>query len=74
MMFGCYLVQVSTLQEETNEKEEEIIDENIVDLRQFTPLGGVYHIDALKLPPQAKQVKGWIMVEVGLKLKQTCPQ
>ncbi|XP_006027400.1 protein CASC1 isoform X1 [Alligator sinensis] len=57
-------VQVSTLQEETNEKEEEIIDENIVDLRQFAPLGGVYHIDALKLPPQAKQVKGWIMVEL----------
>ncbi|XP_019399947.1 PREDICTED: protein CASC1 isoform X3 [Crocodylus porosus] len=57
-------VQISTLQEETNEKEEEIIDENIVDLRQFAPLGGVYHIDALKLPPQAKQVKGWIMVEL----------
>ncbi|KYO36736.1 protein CASC1 isoform D [Alligator mississippiensis] len=66
-------VQVSTLQEETNEKEEEIIDENIVDLRQFTPLGGVYHIDALKLPPQAKQVKGWIMVELLDKGLETYP-
>ncbi|XP_032050105.1 protein CASC1 isoform X3 [Aythya fuligula] len=52
------------MQEETNEKEDEITDENIVDLQQFVPVGGVYHIDALQLPPQVKQVKNWNMVEL----------
>uniref|UniRef100_A0A8D0LCV6 Dynein axonemal intermediate chain 7 n=1 Tax=Sphenodon punctatus TaxID=8508 RepID=A0A8D0LCV6_SPHPU len=28
-----------------------------VDLRQYTPVGGVYHVDALKLPPQARHIK-----------------
>lgn len=74
MIFGCYLVHVAPLQAATDEKEEEIFDENVVDLHQFTPVGGVYHIDALKLPPQAKQIKGWIMVEVGQDLKQNCTQ
>uniref|UniRef100_A0A8C8SXU5 Dynein axonemal intermediate chain 7 n=1 Tax=Pelusios castaneus TaxID=367368 RepID=A0A8C8SXU5_9SAUR len=65
-----HLLKVSTfyilkvLQLTTDEKEEEIFDENVVDLHQFTPVGGVYHIDALKLPPQAKQIKGWTMVEL----------
>ncbi|NXI52885.1 CASC1 protein, partial [Chloroceryle aenea] len=49
---------------ETREKEEAITDENIVDLQQFLPVGGVYHIDALHLPPQVKQVKDWSMVEL----------
>uniref|UniRef100_A0A8C8ST73 Dynein axonemal intermediate chain 7 n=1 Tax=Pelusios castaneus TaxID=367368 RepID=A0A8C8ST73_9SAUR len=57
-------VHVAPLQVATDEKEEEIFDENVVDLHQFTPVGGVYHIDALKLPPQAKQIKGWTMVEL----------
>ncbi|XP_048355478.1 dynein axonemal intermediate chain 7 isoform X1 [Sphaerodactylus townsendi] len=35
-----------------------------VDLHQFLPVGGVYHFDALKLPPQAKHARGWTMVEV----------
>uniref|UniRef100_U3J8P4 Dynein axonemal intermediate chain 7 n=1 Tax=Anas platyrhynchos platyrhynchos TaxID=8840 RepID=U3J8P4_ANAPP len=52
------------IQEENNEKEDEITDENIVDLQQFVPVGGVYHIDALQLPPQVKQVKNWNMVEL----------
>uniref|UniRef100_A0A8C0BN95 Dynein axonemal intermediate chain 7 n=1 Tax=Buteo japonicus TaxID=224669 RepID=A0A8C0BN95_9AVES len=51
-------------QKETNEKEEAITDENIVDLQQFVPVGGVYHIDALQLPPQVKQINDWSMVEV----------
>lgn len=53
------------MQEKTNEKEEVITDENIVDLQQFVPVGGVYHIDALQLPPQVKQIKDWSMVEVS---------
>ncbi|KGL88888.1 Protein CASC1, partial [Charadrius vociferus] len=52
------------MQEKTNEKEEVITDENVVDLQQFVPVGGVYHIDALKLPPQVKQIKDWSMVEL----------
>uniref|UniRef100_A0A8C3TCA4 Dynein axonemal intermediate chain 7 n=1 Tax=Chelydra serpentina TaxID=8475 RepID=A0A8C3TCA4_CHESE len=67
----CILVEsdkkseiVAPLQVATDEKEEEIIGENVVDLHQFTPVGGVYLIDALKLPPQAKQIKNWTMVEL----------
>ncbi|XP_077196356.1 dynein axonemal intermediate chain 7 isoform X2 [Paroedura picta] len=44
--------------------DEPLPEDYIVDLHQFMPVGGVYHFDALKLPPQAKQVKGWTMVEV----------
>ncbi|NXL46126.1 CASC1 protein, partial [Podilymbus podiceps] len=57
-------VQDPQMQGKTAEKGEELTDENIVDLRQFVPVGGVYHIDALQLPPQVKQAKGWSMVEV----------
>ncbi|KAL8222331.1 UNVERIFIED_CONTAM: hypothetical protein K2H54_075516, partial [Gekko kuhli] len=45
-------------------EEEPLPEDYIVDLHQFMPVGGVYHFDALKLPPQAKHVKGWTMVEV----------
>ncbi|XP_015262641.1 PREDICTED: protein CASC1 [Gekko japonicus] len=45
-------------------EEESLPEDYIVDLHQFMPVGGVYYFDALKLPPQAKQVKGWTMVEV----------
>ncbi|NXN72190.1 CASC1 protein, partial [Himantopus himantopus] len=57
-------VQDPLMQEKTNEKEEVITDENIVDLQQFVPVGGVYHIDALRLPPQVKQIKDWSVVEL----------
>ncbi|XP_067162055.1 dynein axonemal intermediate chain 7 isoform X4 [Apteryx mantelli] len=57
-------VQIPVLQEEPSEKEEDITDENIVDLRQFVPVGGVYHIDVLQLPPRAKEIKSWSMLEV----------
>ncbi|XP_040985586.1 dynein intermediate chain CFAP94, axonemal isoform X10 [Aquila chrysaetos chrysaetos] len=57
-------VQHPLTQEGMDEKEEAITDENIVDLQQFVPVGGVYHIDALQLPPQVKQIKDWSMVEV----------
>ncbi|NXE21401.1 CASC1 protein, partial [Ardeotis kori] len=57
-------VQDPLIQEEINEKEEVITDENIVDLQQFVPVGGVYHIDALQLPPEVRQIKDWSMVEL----------
>uniref|UniRef100_K7G7B4 Dynein axonemal intermediate chain 7 n=1 Tax=Pelodiscus sinensis TaxID=13735 RepID=K7G7B4_PELSI len=58
------ILLIASLEVATDENEEEIIDENVVDLHQFTPVGGVYLIDALKLPPQAKQINGWTMVEL----------
>ncbi|XP_070610474.1 dynein axonemal intermediate chain 7 isoform X2 [Erythrolamprus reginae] len=42
--------------------ELDILEDYTVDLHQFMSVGGVYHCDLLKLPPQAKQVKGWTMV------------
>ncbi|XP_025021940.1 protein CASC1 [Python bivittatus] len=44
--------------------ELEVLEDFTVDLHQYMSVGGVYHCDVLKLPPQAKQVKGWTMVEV----------
>ncbi|ELR51804.1 Cancer susceptibility candidate protein 1-like protein, partial [Bos mutus] len=40
------------------------LEENEVDLCQFTTLGGVYHLDILELPPQCKPMKGWMIVEI----------
>ncbi|XP_029318234.1 LOW QUALITY PROTEIN: dynein axonemal intermediate chain 7 [Cottoperca gobio] len=31
----------------------------VVDLKQYTPLGGVFYYDVFHLPPQAHQVNGW---------------
>ncbi|XP_061328157.1 dynein axonemal intermediate chain 7 isoform X3 [Pezoporus flaviventris] len=58
------LAQEPLIQEETSEKEEPKPDENIVDLQQFVPVGGVYHIDALQVPRQVKRIKDWSMVEL----------
>ncbi|KAB0349095.1 hypothetical protein FD754_013952 [Muntiacus muntjak] len=40
------------------------LEEDEVDLCQFTTLGGVYHLDILELPPQCKPMKGWMIVEI----------
>ncbi|XP_078530232.1 dynein axonemal intermediate chain 7 isoform X2 [Lissotriton helveticus] len=57
------------------ENEDEAIQEGVVDLRQFTTLGGLYYLHVLKLPPQAKQVNGWTMLELveGLQFYQYPP-
>ncbi|XP_060543748.1 dynein axonemal intermediate chain 7 isoform X3 [Pantherophis guttatus] len=47
-----------------NISEMDILEDYTVDLCQFMSVGGVYHCDLLKLPPQAKLVKGWTIVEV----------
>ncbi|KFO65710.1 Protein CASC1, partial [Corvus brachyrhynchos] len=36
----------------------------VVDPQQLVPVGGVYHTDALQLPPQAQDVRDWSMVEL----------
>uniref|UniRef100_UPI00398F63D6 dynein axonemal intermediate chain 7 n=1 Tax=Pristiophorus japonicus TaxID=55135 RepID=UPI00398F63D6 len=43
----------------------ESVDECVVDFKQYTPLGGVYYFDVLKLPPQPKFVKGWRIVQLS---------
>ncbi|XP_075458979.1 dynein axonemal intermediate chain 7 isoform X2 [Ascaphus truei] len=42
----------------------DVLEDDVVDLRQFTSLGGVYYFDVLKLPPQCKQVNSWTMVQL----------
>nr|A6H8T2.2 RecName: Full=Dynein axonemal intermediate chain 7 [Danio rerio] len=39
-------------------------DVHIVDLQQFTPLGGVFYFDLFHMPPQSRTVKGWEMREL----------
>ncbi|XP_068442199.1 dynein axonemal intermediate chain 7 isoform X2 [Clinocottus analis] len=43
----------------------------VVDLMQYTPLGGVFYYDAFHLPPQAHQANGWEirqLLDKGLQL------
>ncbi|XP_040201351.1 dynein intermediate chain CFAP94, axonemal [Rana temporaria] len=42
----------------------DLLEDDVVDLRQFLSLGGVYYFDVLVLPPQCKQVNGWSMVQL----------
>ncbi|XP_038963397.1 dynein axonemal intermediate chain 7 isoform X4 [Rattus norvegicus] len=35
-----------------------------VNMCHFAPLGGVYHLEILELPPQSKPVKGWVLAEI----------
>ncbi|KAI7791914.1 putative protein CASC1 [Triplophysa rosa] len=44
---------------------------HIVDLQQYTPLGGVFYFDVFQIPPQSHIVKGWEMrelLETGLQI------
>ncbi|XP_071405735.1 dynein axonemal intermediate chain 7-like [Pithys albifrons albifrons] len=54
------------LQEETRNKAEAPAEAENVDLKQFVPVGGVFHIDALQIPPQVIEVRDWSMVEAAL--------
>ncbi|PNI98747.1 CASC1 isoform 12, partial [Pan troglodytes] len=49
---------------ENSSEKPDFFEDNVVDLCQFTTLGGVYHLDILELPPQCKPVKGWMIVEI----------
>ena len=41
--------------------DEDLADDDIVDLRLFSPMGSLICVDLLQLPPQPKEVKGWVM-------------
>ncbi|XP_066523222.1 dynein axonemal intermediate chain 7 isoform X2 [Hoplias malabaricus] len=46
---------------------EPVIDSpevHVVDLQQYTPLGGVFYFDVFRLPPQSQTVNGWEMREL----------
>ncbi|XP_039427293.1 dynein intermediate chain CFAP94, axonemal isoform X5 [Corvus cornix cornix] len=63
----------AVLQEEPGGREEAA---EVVDPQQLVPVGGVYHTDALQLPPQAQDVRDWSMVElldVGLEVYPYSP-
>ncbi|NXO19066.1 CASC1 protein, partial [Oriolus oriolus] len=63
----------AVLQEEPSGAEEA---PRVVDVRQRGPVGGVFHIDALQLPPQPQEVRDWSMVElldVGLEVYPYSP-
>uniref|UniRef100_A0A2K6LIP3 Dynein axonemal intermediate chain 7 n=1 Tax=Rhinopithecus bieti TaxID=61621 RepID=A0A2K6LIP3_RHIBE len=49
---------------ENSSEKPDFFENDVVDLCQFTTLGGVYHLDILELPPQCKPVKGWMIVEI----------
>ncbi|KAJ7415995.1 Protein CASC1 [Willisornis vidua] len=65
------------LQEETGNKAEAPAEAENVDLKQFVPVGGVFHIHALQIPPQVMEVRDWSMVElqdVGLEAFPYSPE
>ncbi|KAM6895697.1 dynein axonemal intermediate chain 7 [Xenentodon cancila] len=46
-------------------------DVKVIDLMQYTPLGGVFHCSMFHLPPQAHRVNGWEfrqMLDTGLEV------
>ncbi|XP_016052873.1 PREDICTED: protein CASC1 [Miniopterus natalensis] len=45
-------------------ERKHFLEDNEVDIYQFTNLGGVYHLDILELPPQCKPMKGWMIMEI----------
>uniref|UniRef100_A0A8C3NTK7 Dynein axonemal intermediate chain 7 n=1 Tax=Cyanoderma ruficeps TaxID=181631 RepID=A0A8C3NTK7_9PASS len=63
----------AALPEEAGGREEA---PGVVDLQRLVPLGGVYRIDVLQLPPQVQDVGDWSMVElldVGLEVYPYSP-
>nr|XP_039268650.1 axonemal 84 kDa protein-like [Styela clava] len=50
--------------DEIDELDDDILDEDVVDLRQYQQIGGVFHVDLVKLPPQPITVKGWTLRQV----------
>ncbi|NXI08232.1 CASC1 protein, partial [Irena cyanogastra] len=76
LFFMCSTTKVlslSVLCEEPGGREEA---PSVVDLQQLVPVGGVFHIEALQLPPQPQNVGDWSTVElldVGLEVYPYSP-
>ena len=49
-----------SLQNENEEDDEEdYLEEDVIDLRSFSPIGPLIVVDLIHLPHQAKEIKGW---------------
>eukprot|EP00795_Rhopilema_esculentum_P011349 gene11349-21540_t len=46
------------------EDDEDLLDEDVVDLRSFSPMGPVAFIELLELPPQKQKVDHWYMQQI----------
>ncbi|XP_048876439.1 dynein axonemal intermediate chain 7 isoform X3 [Brienomyrus brachyistius] len=42
-----------------------LVETEVVDLHQYTPLGGVFYFDAFRIPPQSQLVNGWDVRELS---------
>ena len=49
-----------------DDEDDDFIDENVVDLRSFSPMGPIALIELLELPPQQKKVNNWLMQQSKL--------
>ncbi|XP_019898414.2 protein CASC1 isoform X2 [Esox lucius] len=47
----------------------ESCEDHVVDLQQYTPLGGVFYFDVFHLPPQSQQLNGWEMRKLNTGLE-----
>jgi len=43
-----------------------VLEEDVIDLRSFAPIGPLVMVELLTLPHQAKEVHGWVMQQ-GMK-------
>ncbi|XP_061663116.1 dynein axonemal intermediate chain 7 isoform X5 [Syngnathoides biaculeatus] len=80
---GQIVTQVEVLEAETTppppDDDAMVHGEGVeaVDLRKYTPLGGVFYYELFHLPAQSHQVKGWEirqMSDAGLKVFQYIPE
>ncbi|XP_057317605.1 dynein axonemal intermediate chain 7-like isoform X2 [Hydractinia symbiolongicarpus] len=53
--------------------EEDYIEEDVIDLRSFSPIGSLIMIELIQLPPQAKEVNDWVIQKVHSKTLQRIP-
>jgi hypothetical protein len=45
---------------------QELSDTFVVDLRNFSPLGPIFHFGLFQIPPQPKKIKQWVITQRNL--------
>jgi len=65
-------------QEEEKEKviridDEDYVEEDVIDLRSFSPIGPLIMVELLELPHQAKEMNGWTIQQVSNNSLQRIP-
>lgn len=56
---------------ENEDDDDDYLEEDVIDLRSFSPIGSLFIVDLIHLPHQAKEIKGWT-VQQGLFLLFEC--